>query len=152
MSNSIKDLLSHIADSPRPTLGEDTSAAGGVAGVGTSGGTRGMLDAFGGTYDDDVKEASSSKVLFKLDALVYKVVKISPELCLGYLKGNLSFCRKAHDDCGAKHGVQRRIHQVCSRSVSLGQVTNYCIRSPSSGDRSLGIRSFETHLVQPGSF
>ena len=31
-------------------------------------------------------------------------MKISPDLCLGFLKGNLSFCRKTHDECGAKHG------------------------------------------------
>ena len=61
-----------------------------------------MPGAFGGTYDD-VKEVSLSKVLFKLEALVYKVVNIAPDLCLGFLKGNLSLCRKIHDECGAKH-------------------------------------------------
>ena len=48
-----------------------------------------MVGAFGGTYDD-VKEASNGKVLFKSEAPVYKVVKISPDLCLGFLNGNLT--------------------------------------------------------------
>ena len=31
------------------------------------------------------------------------MAKNSPDLCLGFLKGNLSFCRKSHDKCGGKH-------------------------------------------------
>ena len=63
---------------------------------------------FGGSYND-VKEARCGKVLFKSEAPVYKVVKISRDLCLGFLKGNLSFCRKSHSECGAKHGGEGSI-------------------------------------------
>ena len=83
-----------------------------------------MLSAFGGIYDDDVKEAISSKVLFKSEAPVYKVVKISPDLCLGFLKGNLSFCRKTHDECGAKHGGEGSVQFAVEALVLAKSATS----------------------------
>ena len=109
MSNSLKDIVSRIAGSPRATLGDYESATGGVMGTGTDGVSTGMSGAFGVSYDVGVHESKVSQVLFKSEAPVYKVVKISPDLCLGFLKGNLSFCRKSQDECGAKHGGEGSI-------------------------------------------
>jgi len=63
-----------------------------------------MSGAFGVTYDDGVKDANLDKVLFKSEALVYKVVKASLDLYIGFLKENVSFCRKTTLECDAKHG------------------------------------------------
>ena len=80
-----------------------------------------MLGAFGVSYDVGVEEARSGKVLFKSEAPVYKVVKISPDLCLGFLKGNLSsFCRRAHDKCDANHDVEGSI-QFAVEALALAK-------------------------------
>ena len=120
MSNSLKDIVSRIAGSPRATLGDYESATGGGMGTGTDGVSTGMSGAFGVSYDVGVHESKVSQVLFKSEAPVYKVVKISPDLCLGFLKGNLSFCRKSQDECGAKHGGEGSI-QFAVEALALAK-------------------------------
>ena len=68
-----------------------------------------MLGELDFSYDGGVQEANRGKVLFKSDVPVHKVVQISPDLCLGFLKGNVSFCRKAQDECRVKHGGESSI-------------------------------------------
>ena len=77
MSNSLKDIGSRIAGSPRATLGDYESATGGGMGMGTGtdGGSTGMSGAFGVSYDVGVHESKVSQVLFKSEAPVYKVVR-----------------------------------------------------------------------------
>ena len=101
-----------------------------------------MLGAFGGTNDDDVKENSSSKILFKLEAPVYKVVKVSPELCLGFLKGNPSFCRKTHDECDAKHGGEGSIRFAVEALALAKSATT------ASGPPLLETKALESDLME----
>ena len=81
-------------------------------------------------------------MLFKSEAPVYKVVKISPDLCLGFLKGNLSFCRRAHDECGANHGGEGSI-QFAVEALALA-------KSPTTafGPPLLETEALETDLVE----
>ena len=39
-------------------------------------------------------------------------MKISPDLCLGFRKGNISFCRKTNAECRAKHGGEGSVQFV----------------------------------------